>query len=166
MNYAQILLNILSYSEARIRLIKDGTFHARPKVGAWAPKEILGHLIDSAYNNHQRFLRAQKQDHLVFQGYDQNEWVIMNRYLYRGREDIIQTWMTANRHLANLLDAIPEKVMEEEHSMHNFSRIGWNKVPADQPATLSHLVWDYIHHMEHHLSQLIEGYEKHLQASA
>jgi hypothetical protein len=30
--------------------------------GGWSRKQILGHLIDSASNNHQRFVRALLQD--------------------------------------------------------------------------------------------------------
>jgi len=160
MNYAQTLRNIVSYAEPRIRMIKDADFHGRLSPNSWAKKEILGHLIDSAYNNQQRFIRAKTQDHLVFQGYNQNEWVLMNRYLYRGRQDIIQTWVTANEQLANVMDAIPQRLLHEERSMHNFHRIGWNGISADQATTLSYLVWDYLDHMEHHLSQIIKGYEK------
>ena len=43
--------------------------------GKWSKKEIVGHLIDSAANNHGRFVRAQLQDDLVFAGYDQDAWV-------------------------------------------------------------------------------------------
>ena len=31
-----------------------------PAPGRWAKKEVVGHLIDSAANNHQRFVRAQE----------------------------------------------------------------------------------------------------------
>ena len=40
----------------------------RPQPGKWCPREIIGHLIDSASNNHQRFVRALFQDDLVFPG--------------------------------------------------------------------------------------------------
>ena len=38
--------------------------------GKWSPKEIVGHLIDSAANNHQRFIRAQFTDDLICPSYD------------------------------------------------------------------------------------------------
>jgi len=40
----------------------------------------VGHLIDSASHNHQRFVRAQFQDSLVFPGYDPNAWVAAQHY--------------------------------------------------------------------------------------
>ena len=46
----------------------------------WSAKQIIGHLVDSAANNHQRFVRAQFSDDLVFPGYDQEEWVRVQRY--------------------------------------------------------------------------------------
>ena len=42
--------------------------------GKWSRKEIVGHLIDSAANNHARFVRAQRTDHLLFEGYDPDAW--------------------------------------------------------------------------------------------
>ena len=62
----------------------------------WSPKEILGHLIDSAYNHHQRFLRANTQENLVFQGYEQAFWVVANRYQARPSNEIIDFWYQAN----------------------------------------------------------------------
>jgi hypothetical protein len=41
--------------------------------GKWSAREVIGHLIDSAANNHQRFVRAQFRDDLVFPGYEQEE---------------------------------------------------------------------------------------------
>jgi len=46
----------------------------------WSPKEIIGHLIDSASNNHQRFVRAQFTDELIFAGYEQEGWVRVQDY--------------------------------------------------------------------------------------
>ena len=48
--------------------------------GKWSPKEVIGHLVDSASNNHQRFVRAQFQEDLVFPGYQQDDWVSFQRY--------------------------------------------------------------------------------------
>src|SRR5260370_8254921 len=47
----------------------------RPSENKWAKKEILGHLLDSASNNHQRFVRAALQGSLTFPGHDQNSLV-------------------------------------------------------------------------------------------
>ena len=46
----------------------------------WSSKQILGHLIDSAANNHARFVLGQLKDDLLFPGYDQDGWVRTNHY--------------------------------------------------------------------------------------
>ncbi len=41
---------------------------AKPALkGGWSRKQVIGHLIDSASNNHQRFIRASLQGSLEFQ---------------------------------------------------------------------------------------------------
>ena len=47
----------------------------KPKPDKWSRKEILGHLVDSAANNHQRFVRAQYSKDTNFLPYEQKEWV-------------------------------------------------------------------------------------------
>ena len=65
----------IASSTARLREVSEEQGRRRRSADAWAPIEVLGHLIDSAANNHQRFVRAQFTDDLVFSGYEQNQWV-------------------------------------------------------------------------------------------
>src|SRR5262245_46381642 len=58
----------------------DERSRACPAPGKWSPREVIGHLIDSASNNHQRFVRAQLQEDLVFAGYEQESWVRLQHY--------------------------------------------------------------------------------------
>ena len=67
----------------RLLTFSDIEAATRPAPGKWSRKEIIGHLIDSASNNHGRFVRAQLQDDLIFAGYDQEEWVRAQRYQER-----------------------------------------------------------------------------------
>ena len=62
-------------SSARLLKLSSATSQAAPSSGKWSPREVIGHLIDSAANNHQRFVRAQFTDDLEFHGYEQAEWV-------------------------------------------------------------------------------------------
>jgi hypothetical protein len=43
---------------ARLKDIPEELSRRRACTNHWAPIEILGHLIDSAANNHQRFVRG------------------------------------------------------------------------------------------------------------
>src|SRR6267378_7813233 len=89
----------------------------------WSPKEIIGHLIDSAANNHQRFVRAQFTDELVFPGYEQEAWVQVQRYNDEPWEQLVQLWRLYNLHLLHVMSAVPETVQTKSRSAHNLNTI-------------------------------------------
>src|SRR5262245_10195957 len=87
---------------SRLRQIDESTASRRPGPGKWSHKETIGHLIDSAANNHQRFVRLQMQEHLELIGYDGDEWVRLERYQERSWLDLLTLWESYNRHLAHV----------------------------------------------------------------
>jgi hypothetical protein len=108
----------------------------------WSPKQVIGHLIDSAANNHQRFVRAQ-QGPLTFPRYAQNHWVDCQRYQDRPWADLVAFWEAYNRHLAHVLGHIPD------------DRLGVAcTVESNEPVTLGFLAADYVVHLRHHLAQV------------
>ena len=127
----------------------------RPAPGKWSAKEIVGHLIDSAANNHQRFVRARWQDDLVFSGYAQNDWVTAQRYQDAPWPELVTLWRDYNRHLARVMEGIPEGVRSREHRRHNLHEIAWQTVQASEPATLDYFMRDYVGHLHHHVSQIL-----------
>jgi hypothetical protein len=74
MNVPQRLLGIVERESARLRGMGGPSLTDRPAPGSWCPKEILGHLVDSASNNHQRFVRAALAGEVCFPGYVQDGW--------------------------------------------------------------------------------------------
>jgi hypothetical protein len=50
----------------RLRAIPEEKASAPRAPGKWSAKQVMGHLIDSAFNNHQRFVRAQLSSSLSF----------------------------------------------------------------------------------------------------
>ena len=132
----------------------EATVTWRPKPGAWSTKEIMGHLIDSAANNHQRFVRANSQDDLVFPGYAQDDWVRLQGYATAPWAEIVTLWQAYNRHLVRVMDAVPADVRYRKHTRHNMDQLGWQLYAADEPAALNDLMRDYVAHLEHHLSQV------------
>ena len=128
----------------------------RPTPAAWSTKEIIGHLIDSAANNHQRFVRATSEPGLVFPGYAQDEWVRVQAYHSATWSSLVTLWQTYNLHIAHVMRAVPVEVRERKHASHNFDQIGFRVFDATQPVTLDDLMYDYVLHLEHHLAQVRE----------
>ena len=126
----------------------------RPAPEKWSAKEIVGHLIDSASHNHQRFVRAQFQDDLVFPGYAQADWVRAQRYQEAPWPGLVTLWRDYNFHVARVMAAVPPEVRFREHRRHNLHEVAWQPVPADQVATLDYFMRDYVGHLKHHLRQI------------
>ena len=126
----------------------------RPTPTAWSTKEIIGHLIDSAANNHQRFVRAAHQPDLVFPGYAQDDWVRVQSYHSANWSSLVTLWQMYNLHIAHVMSAVPAEVRERKHARHNFDQIGFRPFDAEQPVTLDDLMYDYVLHLEHHLAQV------------
>jgi hypothetical protein len=112
----------------------------------WTRLEILGHLIDSAMNNHQRFVRAMAEGDLTWPGYDQVAMVRVQQFGRATPPLLIGLWESLNLFLARLIALIPSDRLTA------FCVIG-----GDAPVTLEFLVTDYVAHMQHHLRQIFEG---------
>jgi len=141
-------------------LPEDRVYH-RNSPDDWAPIEILGHLIDSATNNHQRFVRAQFTDDLVFPGYEQEQWVSSQKYREASWLDVVQLWSAYNLHLVHVASMIPEEVLTKPRSPHTLDVIAFKLVDRNEPATLEYLIRDYLVHLRHHLDQIFDEAKQH-----
>jgi hypothetical protein len=140
---------------SRLLIYSDEEASRAPASGKWCRKEILGHLIDSAANNHVRFVRAQASDDLVFDGYDQDAWVRLQRYQERDWADLVTLWQAYNHHVASVMNAADAAALTRPRARHSLERIAFETLPADQPATLEYLMRDYVVHLKHHLRQAL-----------
>ena len=138
-----------------LREISEADSARRPDKGGWSPREILGHLIDSAANNHRRFVLAQSQDDLVFPGYEQESWVRLQRYQDESWASLVTLWEAYNRHLAHVMASAPTAERERPRARHNLQEIGFKELASEQPATLGWLMHDYVDHLRHHLAQIL-----------
>jgi len=123
--------------------------------GKWSRKEIVGHLIDSAANNHGRFVRAQLQDDLVFPGYDQDAWVRVQGYRDRSWNDLVALWRAYNRHIACLMESADPAAVALARRSHNLDELAWKAVERTEATTLDYFMRDYVAHLEHHLRQAL-----------
>ncbi len=134
---------VVERAAERLRAVDEAEAGRSPAPGKWSTKEIVGHLIDSAANNHQRFVRAQQAEALSFPKYEQEAWVSVQAYAARPWAELVELWRLYNRHLAHVMRQIrPEKLGVP-------CTIGSNA-----PVTLGYLVEDYLAHLKHHLRQL------------
>ena len=141
----------------RLREMSPAESRQKSSLAEWSPIEILGHLIDSAANNHQRFVRAQFTDDLVFPGYEQEQWVSSQKYADESWTDVIQLWSSYNLHIHHLASVIPEPILTKPRASHNLDQIAFKVVDKSEAATLEYLIRDYVDHLRHHLNQIFTG---------
>jgi len=121
-------LMIENQSLADIRLAPD----------KWTLKEMIGHLIDSATNNHQRFIRLQLEAVLVFPKYDAEEWKNATKIEAFDFKTLTTLWKTYNALILHLIENM------------NPATLGhvWRR--EDKDLSLEALIHDYFAHMELH----------------
>jgi len=140
---SQELIAVVNAAEPRLRAISAVESSKPVLSGGWSSKQVMGHLIDSASNNHQRFVRASLQPALDFPRYDQDGCIRVQAPEEADWTLLVSLWATYNRYLAHVIARLPASKLETP------CRIG----PAD-PVTLGFIATDYLTHMVHHLRQI------------
>jgi uncharacterized damage-inducible protein DinB len=137
------LLLVIAQAEPKLRQI-DAAESTQPILsGGWSRRQVLGHLIDSASNNHQRFVRAALQPSLEFPSYDQQACVRVEAPQEADWPLLISLWANYNRYLAHIIAQLPDSKME------TVCRIG-----DGEPLPLQLVISGYITHLVHHLGQI------------
>jgi nitroreductase len=126
----------------RLAAISRERAAAKPKSDAWSAKQELGHLIDSAANNHQRIVRAQIEDNLALPGYDGDGWVELHGYQNREWPDLIALWRAGNAQLVAAAEAAPDSAWSHKLTV------------GSEPMTLRFVLDDYVVHMASHLRHI------------
>jgi hypothetical protein len=134
--------------EGRLIRMRPAEIQTRDGEGKWSVKEILGHLVDSASNNHQRIVRLEIARDLSFPDYqsDNEKWVASQRYQEEDWNELIWLWKYFNLHLAHVIENIKPDALD--HS--------W-KSGAAAPIRLGDLILDYLSHLKMHLDQIEAG---------
>ena len=154
--YVTELENAIEKATPLLSAMSEESSRRRPRPDKWCPREVIGHLIDSASNNHQRFVRALFQDELIFPGYDQDAWVSAQRYRDAPWEELIALWRSFNLQIVRVMEASPEEQRQRPRSRHNLDELAWRPVPREAPTTLDYFMQDYVAHMKHHLAQIVD----------
>jgi GNAT superfamily N-acetyltransferase len=116
----------------------------RPSPARWTKKEVIGHLIDSASNNHQRLVRGQLAGGQYFPGYEQEQWVRIQNYQAARWIDLIDLWRAYNFHLLHVAEYMSEE-----------GQRATCQVGGESQITLAELFGDYVDHLEHHLRKML-----------
>jgi hypothetical protein len=141
---AERLARVLATVPARLVDISEADASQAPAPGCWSKKQILGHLIDSAANNHQRFVRAQLAPSFEGPSYQQEDWVNAQAYATERWPDLVNFWLLYNRHLLHVIANTPEAALDVPCT-----------IGGSDPVPLSEVMSSYVDHMEHHLAQIL-----------
>lgn len=130
----------------RLRGISEGRASEKPYADKWSLKEIMGHLVDSAVNNHQRIVRMQESADIGRFGYSQEHWVRSQQYQLRPWTEIVELWLQLNSHLVHVIRHVDGSALSHTCDM------GYAA-----PATLEFVIVDYLRHVRHHVDQILGG---------
>jgi hypothetical protein len=138
-----LLQSLLDEVPARLEKIQSGKLELKPASDEWSLKEELGHLLDSAANNHQRIVRTQLEDKPAMPGYDGDRWVQLHDYQNRDWRELVGLWKALNQQLLAAAKAVPNSA--------------WSRtctIADSEPLTLKFVFEDYLEHMMHHLQHM------------
>lgn len=148
MDYCKTILSIVEeYREPlRINMMNDD-FARKADQRKWSKKEIMGHLCDSAVNNHRRFIQILGSNQTVqIQSYDQNLWVAANNYQdgFMSCHDVLELWTLLNKQIASVVKSFADEDLTKEVVLSD-----------GRKETAAWLIEDYIRHMIHHLKVIL-----------
>ena len=141
--HLSLLGSLISMVPDRLLSISVDRAGEKPSPKQWSNKEELGHLIDSASNNHQRIVRAQLEDSPAMPGYDGDAWVELHGYQRQEWQSLIELWRSGNIKLLSAAEAAGTEAWRRTLT-----------VGGSDPLTLRFVFDDYVEHMLSHLSHI------------
>lgn len=136
---------IINETPDKILSIDEKTFSEKVSEEKWSKKEILGHLVDSASNNHHRFVKIQFEDEpFLIKEYEQDNWVAVQKYKDENTKRLLSLWKHYNMHLYHIISIIPTNQLTKKC-----------KIDENRTETLQWLIEDYVNHNQHHLNQIL-----------
>ena len=131
--------NIIEAFNKTLQQVPDKYTTIRLAEDKWSLKEIAGHLIDSAANNHQRFVRLQEGNLISFPGYNQESWIQIQKYNEFDWYELIEFWKLYNILLVHIIEEM------DQATLNNIFVLDGEKLRLDW------LVNDYFEHMKWHI---------------
>ena len=129
-----------------LKQINESDFSNKPSPGKWSKKEELGHIIDSAQNNIQRFIRVQYEENVHIM-YHPDNWVDLNDYQHTELKNLVELWYLLNKQIIAILQKMP---MAKYETLMSFDK------DASIKNTTLFIADDYVKHMTHHLESIVQ----------
>jgi hypothetical protein len=131
----------------KLLMLPTATISERKNQQDRSIKQILGHLIDSASNNHQRIVRLQYKRDLVFPDYrqDNDTWIAIQNYQNENWENLVNLWKYYNLHLIYIFQNVDEECLD-----HTWTDFEGNLV------SLEKMIDDYLEHLQLHIKEIEE----------
>jgi hypothetical protein len=141
---AKFFSDVIEREVVALRACPEQDVTRKPGPDRWSQCEELGHLIDSATNNHARFVCAALQGEYTGPSYAQNGWVELHAYNEQNWRELVEFWFRSNQMLVHVVSRVPDQKMTTPC-----------KVGAGEPVSLHYLIEDYVIHMQHHLDHIL-----------
>ena len=134
---ADDLREILQNATLLLEKISDIDASGAAAQDKWSKKQILGHLVDSASNNQQKFIRAMAEERTEFVGYAQNHWVDSQKYNLVNWSELVTLWRSFNLHIAHIIENVDPDLLSNTIS-----------IDGSEPFTLKFIMTDYNEHLK------------------
>ena len=110
-------------------------------------KQLLGHLIDSSSNNHQRMIRLQYNSELVFPDYrqDNDRWIAIQNYQDANWPNLVQLWKFFNLHMIQVIQSTDNSRLQNQ----------WKDFEGTS-VTLDQMIVGYLDHLNLHMNEIQE----------
>lgn len=142
---AALLRRTVESELSNLRAVNSDRASVQPNGPAsWSPKQELGHLIDSAANNHMRFVRAALETEYKDASYKQQEWVKIHGYQDSSWDFLVDFWFHYNTLLVAVIARIPPEKLATGCT-----------IGDGEPVSLAFVIEDYVRHMQHHLDHIV-----------
>ncbi len=138
------LTRVLAAAAEDLARVSDPEASAPLSPGKWSKKEIVGHMIDSASNNHRRFVRGVQDRGGHYPGYDQEFCVKLQRPNDVPWPVLVGLWQNYNHYLAHVIASLPAE-----------SKALPMRVSSNPETTLLWIAVDYVEHLKHHVNQVV-----------
>ncbi|CAM1358238.1 dihydrofolate reductase [Tenacibaculum xiamenense] len=125
--------------------ITDKDWNVKKSPKKWSRKELLGHLVDSSFNNLQRYIRIQHEDipHVV---YHQDNWIKAQHWQKLPVARILNLWEAINWQIVHVWEHFPK---EKVNLLLDISK------ETKEIHTFAEMIGDYINHLKHHITQIL-----------